>query len=252
MESGTKTINYGDLIAISFELTTKAGADTLAFTATTSLSDLFPYSTIDTGSGPARQTFYVLGTGIEFDDGTIGWFDNSIPAYMTNIVTFADGSDPDERGILFIPDANYVTDILSLVLSSIGSTDTFDIKIYEDPTGTPNLLQTITYDPTRVGSTSDIALITLKLTSDLNFNVGTEYGITVKATSGNTIGLMQYNFNTGNSHLKKSMTYSNWSLITRNNSTGAFTETDTIVPLIGFYAKEISVESGGSGINSFA
>jgi hypothetical protein len=252
MESGTKTINHGDLIAVSFELTSRAGADSVQFVSMNSITDLFPYATIDTGAGPAKSTTNQLQLGIEFDDGTLGWFDNNIIAYCGDTPSFNSGSTPDERGVMFTAEETFITESLYITLGSISSTDTFDIVIYEDPINVASILLTTTYNPVLIGNAASVLGTNIKLSSDFTFTKGVSYGIVIKPTSLNSISHLQYNFNTGNSNLKKCLMYSDWSLITRTNG-GSFSETDTIVPSIGFFAKEIVVASdGGSGICSFS
>jgi len=184
MTSGSKTIAWGDSVAVVIEFIAYAGADTIrpAYNATISASA--PYiATNSTGVSYLRdgQLPFVM---IEFDDGTIGYFtDLSLPILETS-VTFNSGSTPDEYAMIFqVPLACRVT----ALMASCGEFDageTGEIILYSDPLGTPvaERTESLGVDNTGQGSAaSTTAIIPLTTTYDLAAN--TNYAVAVRPTS---------------------------------------------------------------------
>lgn len=242
MESGTKTITHGDTVAIVFEMTVRAGADSLAIPYCT-VGDR-PYVTIDTGAGP------VIGQGagfvtVEFDDGTLGWLE--FGWYATNsavsgtAVAVGSSSTPDEYALIFqLPFRAQITAVLASI-GSLAATDDFELILYSDPLGTPTVVETITIDATYTALFSSSTPLIARFANVNLLNANTNYALAIRPTTTNTINVYYYDYGSGNEKLMKPTTLGrNWYLGTRSDQTGAFTATTYRLPLLGFYLNDIS------------
>lgn len=250
METGTKTITSGDEVAIVVEMTALGGADSLAVQAEALASLYYPYGTSDTGT-LTKSVSPKLSPGIRFDDGTIGWIEGIIPARLSS-VSLGTGTNPDEVGLYFVPPATMTTDTFFAVVGGVATTDTFELCVYEDPTGTPVEIIAIVFDPNKIASTAAASGgVCIHSPTEVTFLKDTPYVISVKPTSGNQLSVSRFDFNTGNSGLRVStMLGTSWAEGRRIDETGAFLLTDTRLPLIGFFVSEI--EAGGGGAFGFS
>lgn len=226
MDTGSKTLNDGDLVAIVFEFTVRGGADIVPNTILTvgdltnlSQSNSFPYNVYN----GTKQTSNIGCIGmIEFDDGTIGAL-NGVPymAYSTTSTLFSQTSTPDEYALGFSLPFKCAINGCTFTLGSIGTTDTFEAVFYSDPEGTPTVLQTKTIDPNLAYSTSSYGQYTIEF-DEQTIEANTWYAISIRPTSNNSIGLTTAEFLTANAK-NASELGSNSKLYTRSNQTGAFT-----------------------------
>ena len=245
METGTKTIAHGDLIAISIELTARAGADTISVIRNNGTAILFPYSTLDVGSGPAKSAVAPLVT-FEFDDGTVGWLDNMflLPGSGTGIgtnTTFASNSVPDERSLIFqLPFSTSISGVL-VHLANVTSTDNFEIILYSTPLGTPVAERTVSVDANIIVIDNASAIpYQVRFATPFTLAVNTKYAIAIRPTTTNSLSLREYEFGTNNEQLLRPTALGeNWYLGTRSDQTGAFSEVTTTLPSIGFYIDKL-------------
>lgn len=249
METGTKTVNHDDLLALSFEFTTRAGSDTLSFVVSNSTHN-FPYRTEDTGAGPTKPDAACPLFTIEFDDGTLGW---AFPLYLytTAGVTYASNSTPDEYALVFKMPVSCTMSRVQVAVGNIGSVDAFEVVIYSDPLGTPSADQTVTIDPNMVGSPFSTSMYSVNITP-YSLIKDTYYAIAVRPTTTNSIILARLNFGSGNSNLRGvTMLGTNWSSGSRTNQSGAFTEDTEKIPQINFYISELHDGAGGGSSHTF-
>jgi hypothetical protein len=245
METGSKTINHNDLIAISWEMTARAGADSLAFTVSNTIFN-FPYRTEDVGAGPVKADSQIPLFVIEFDDGTLGW---AFPTfvYTTAGISYSSSSTPDEYALVFRMPINCTMSCLQLSVGNIASTDDFEVIIYSDPLGTPVAEETIAYDPDWAPSPFSTQHININITP-FSLIKDTDYAIAVRPTTTNAIIIPRLNFGTGNAHLRRTtMLGTNWSMGSRSNQTGAFTQDTEKLPQFNFYVNQLHDGEGGGG-----
>lgn len=248
MESGSKTVNHGDLIAVSFEITSYGGADDMGIQAVPNFRNI-PYRTQDTGSGPIKQsgTSSIPLFTVEFDDGTMGWFMSGYAAAYSQ-QNVGNASTPDEYALIFKMPVSCEVNYVHIPVASIGATDTFDIVIYKDPITAPVVLQTISIDPNKVGSNISAGVLSIPI-SPLKVSANRFYAVSVKPTSAGIIIVIKYDFGGGNSYLRKATTLQeNWGLGTRTDGTGVFTYDEEKLMVIGF---EISKINSGVTIHVF-
>lgn len=246
METGSKTLNHGDLIAVSFELTAFGGADGISLHGAPNFKNL-PYRTQDTGAGPAKNaTNSIPLFTIEFDDGTMGWF---IGGYATFHSNLAMSQLSDEAALVFKMPVSCEVNYVHIPIGAILATDTFDIVIFKDPTTSPVVLQTISVNPNKLGSPTSTGTLSIPI-SPLKVSANRFYGIAVKSTSAGFISTSLYDFGGGNSYLRKAtILQENWGYGHRTaGSTGAFTYDEEKLFVVGF---EISKIHSGTVINVF-
>ncbi len=243
MESGTKDITHGDLVAVSFELTARGGADSVIVTRT-GTSAIMPYCTEDTGSGPVKRAALPLVT-VEFNDGTLGWFSNDSTVWSHAVSTaFGSSSTPDEYALVFRLPFPATAIGLYARLSGVAATDDFEAILYSDPLGTPVAQRTITQDAdlTGLGQSYERSITAYSLLA------ATDYAVAIRPTTANTLSLTQYDYGSAG-HLRGATTLgTNWYLGTRTNQTGAFTPNTNILPILG--VRLLAFDDGAGGGSS--
>lgn len=240
MSSGTKTLTHGQEIAFCIEMTARGGADSVVAQGWGS-NQLYPYRTADTGSGPAKASNSIVGLLIVFDDGSLGWIHGIVTYKPHSVATYNNGSTPDEYGLYIVPDNTLITEHIGLYLSAIATTDTFDVCIYSDPLGSPLLEDSFTVDPVKLGDNINHGIVNAPF-DEFRFKADTPYLISALPTSVNSIGLSRLEFAAAG-HRITSLIGTSWQQGTRSNGSGAFSLTNTLVPIIGIFAKEIKART---------
>jgi hypothetical protein len=247
MTSGTKTINHGDLVAIIIEMTVLGGADSISV-INSAVTTLVPYKTVDSGAGPVKSTSNSLPcVTIEFDDGTTGWFDSSW-VWLNTTRTYASTNNPDEYALIFSTPAKMeITDVV-VFMGSVSSTDDFEIILYSDPLVSPNAERTISVSAVKTSANNTNSYYWGKFSSAYVISANTKYAISVRPTTANPISISNFVYGAGNEKLlDPTVLGQNWYLGTRTNITGAFSETKSTIPSIGFWARKID---DGASINN--
>lgn len=150
--TGTKTIANGDLVAVCFQMTTRAGADSiLASYVPVAQASNRPVVTSFTGSTYAALTA-VPDVLITFSDGATGWISGSLIASSINTRTWNSSSGTKEYGQLYqLP---FPTKIYGVYGWQVLTADC-DVVLYSDPLGgSPVAEKTISFDLNTVGSAS--------------------------------------------------------------------------------------------------
>jgi hypothetical protein len=241
MSSGTKTVAHGDLIAVVFHATSRAGADTVTI-ARSSSSGGQPYCTLN-GSRTASPPIVT----IEFDDGTMGWFGMSSYVYLTeNSAAMNTASTPDEAALIFQVPVPCSAVGLVAKLANVANSDDFEMILYSDPLGTPVAQRTLAQDMDQAAGSVyyDRPFVTAYA-----LLANTDYAIAMRPTTANTLSYQRLNFGSGNSALRKPTPLgTNWYLATRSDQTGAFGSADTtILPLFGVWLTDFEDGTGGVG-----
>lgn len=240
MESGSKTIAHDDVIAVGMNMTARAGADAVAILRG-QLNNL-DYSIGLAGTKVTSTPLFL----IEFDDGTVGFFDPmGIPYVLESSAAFNSGSTPDEYGLSFrLP----WPVSLSGVYIRFGSSPAgdFEVIIYDDPFGTPSALVTLAQ------STTDLAAVAGNYfkpagTSYVNLSKDTDYVIALRPTTGSNVAFRRLNFGSGNGIVRlATMLGTHASQVTRTDQTGAFGSADTtLLPLFGLQLGQFDDGTGG-------
>lgn len=246
---GPISISHGDLIAVIVEMTVRGDSDSVAVGRINQTTSLRPYTTQDTGGGPTAFPNTPLCV-IEFDDGTFGYTGGAILCFR-NTETFNIDSTPDEYALIFeFPYTTYITEIEACL--SINSSDSdYEIVLYKDPLGTPEIIHTEVIDSSISGGTTVVGTVTnILLVNKILIGPGTTYGLSIKPTSITQddvhLKILEFEY----PQLKRqTMLGLNWSLGIRSDETGAFTEVPSKIPAIGFFVEDLNTP--GTDIHTF-
>lgn len=259
MNSGTATLSHGDLIAVVFDMTARAGVDSVLIASATARNSSHGVGLPNTNAfvAAAWQTGITIGAMrlpnviIVFDDGTLGWIDHTIPVSVavTTESGFATGTNPNERGMIFqVPWACKI-DALWATIGIVSATSDFTLKLYSDPTGTPTLVTSLAILAEQLGLTTGSNAQTLvmeALPSEVSLSANTDYMISVLATGAGNVNLSAATLgNTahratipGGTTLKKA---------TRNGSAGVFTAEN---PAVTMYEIGVRISQFHDGASS--
>lgn len=151
--TGTKTIADGDLVAVSIQMTARAGVDSiLAVTTGANINSGLHRPTLTSFTGAVYASVVGLpNIIIKFSDGAYGWFSGSDVATAQTVRTFNSGSSPNEYGQL------YKLPFPSKIYGVYGWGD-FDgdcnVILYSDPLGTPVAEKTVSLDLNTIAATT--------------------------------------------------------------------------------------------------
>lgn len=222
MESGSKTITHGQLIAVGLLCTARAGADSLTINRLSLPTWGFglPYGVAGTGSTKSAE---VAPFTIQFNDGSWGWIDGCPMLYNTNAtgvsLPFNSGSTPDEYCAAWQMNVPISIVALGQFLSAVATADTFEAILYSDPFGTPTPIVTFTPDPDQLFSGAQCRF-TLGTPETLAAN--TWYAFAIRPTSVNNISIIYQDMTTGFEVLKEIQPFSELAMAARTDQTGPF------------------------------
>lgn len=255
MTSGTKTLSHGDLIGLVADLTARNGADSVTW-ATISAAPNRPASNVYVsgawGTGPQNDLPLAY---ITFDDGTLGvLYSADHPVFaIAAAETFQDGTNPDERGLLFQVPWNCKAEGARFYCNSVGqSAKDYEFRIFADPLGTPSLLASVAIEGGQLNNQNNA--INILFPAKVDFTRNTDYCMVVKATTASTITLEA--FVLPDTNLRKFMSGGTaLAKVTRNNGSGAFTAES---PAVTIYNMKLLLKDfedaagGGSGGGQFS
>jgi len=185
MTTGSQVINHGDVFAVIVEVMAKGGTDSIRIQHSASIPHTVPYMTIDTGSGPAKQSQTANFT-IDFGNGVFGFFAEAhVAAIWPTATAFTSSSTPNEYGLAFTVPFRCTLDRLVQYIGDIDSGDTGDVCLYRDAySSSPSLMETIAVDPTNTGNVgSQAGHIELPLATKHIIDAGEDLAVTYVATS---------------------------------------------------------------------
>jgi len=238
MASGSKTVTYGDSIAIVFKLTAKGGADTVAVrSAMTTVVGFNTVCVTKEVSGPTYTGQVAIPCAvIQFDDGTFGTLDGGFVSSTGGIFTandFQASTTPfDEFGSIFTLDQEFGVDALGFMTAGFGnlSNSIFDLVLVSDPLGTPSVVEALSLSPKRM-QTSNARWFPAPLGQVRICPPGT-YFVGVRATGSATIRVYTFDVNAaGWLDLLDGGTA--WRLGKRVDGSGVYTEVATSRALCG-------------------
>lgn len=249
MDTGTKTMAHGDLIAIVANFTTRAGADSLSFRrfASQTQTMAFPYGSADTGTLAKATT--ALMAMIVFDDGTRGWIHGfTLPASSNTSISFHVSSALDEYCNIFTPTATMQISAIAQCVFNVVAGDTYEIILYEDPMGARTFLETVTPDPD-VNSSTNATSYDWQLITPVTLAAGVTYGVSARPLTVNPISFGHSTLNVTDNEVLKAM--NPWGMsakVVAATNLGAFAEVQTyFVPLFGVLVTGLDDGAGGGG-----
>lgn len=257
MNSGTKNITHGDLIAVVWDMTARGGADSVTVNTNNpgwqSLGGAIGLPNTNAFVSSAWQTTQTLGAGrtpnviIAFDDGTLGWIDNSFPFSASGTESFTATSSPDERGMMFQVPWDCKVDALWALVGITDADSDFTLKLYSTPTSSLSQLASVAVEARNLSIVSGQQMVTVPLATEVSLDAGVNYGVSVLATGSTNTRLSAFTLGdtahrviyTGGTTLSK---------ITREDSTGDFAAEGTAVTIYYMGTRISQIDDGaGSG-----
>ena len=183
--SATRTVTYGEWVAVVLEFQSFAGADVFNVQnhfLNSSAQNLNSGVCVAYIGAPAwAQQTQIPNIVFEFDDGTFGTFDEmAFPASVINTHTFATGSTPDEVALRFTVPFKCKVDGAWISASIVAAGRSFDVVLYE---GTTARL-TASPDPEYANSTTGKTWF-LSFGAEYELAAGTVYYLAFKPTTAN-------------------------------------------------------------------
>lgn len=250
MSNGTKTIAHGDLIAVVIEMTEWVTGDTVRPKYVNGTS-LFPYITIDTGSGPAKTSGAPFVT-IESDDGTLITLGSGLGVFSELHTSFSSSSSPDEYALVFQVPFTCQIDQLGGMVSEIDTTEDGELILYSDPLGTPTVMTSgtakATIDPDlQSGGAAAATLIQTHQIPVTTLTANTSYAVAYRPTSTAVRSLMMHTLPVATARAMQHFG-TTASRYDRENNTGAFTnQSTTVFPALAIHVCAVDTGSAGGG-----
>lgn len=256
LNSGSASLTHGDLIAVVWDMTNRAGADSVAITNAQRLESnangSFPVDNHYTGA--AWETTATNGAGnrfpivaIVFDDATLGWIDCAPPFSSLATETFTDASNPDERGMMFTCPFDCKADAFWMLGGAADANADWTYKLYSDPTGTPTLVTSKTQIGENFGVGASVGYCTATLATPVTLTRGTVYGVTLRATGSTNSKLNAITLGAA-AHQAAYTFGTTLAKISRQNDTGAFTAESPALTNYSIGLRISSIDDGtGSG-----
>lgn len=197
LDTGSKTINNGDLIAVVFDVTL-AGADVASLTT---------FQSNDNNYWPQSNTYSagVWGTTsgipvicmIEADDGTKVIIEGVPPVSANTQEQFSASTNPKERGsVIRVPWACKVSGYKINGLYITDANSDFKVSLYSDPFGTPALVtgSQVTVLAETAGRATQWGNYIIPLPAELTLAKDTDYALVVEATGTTNVRMLAPTF----------------------------------------------------------
>lgn len=234
--SGSKTVNFGDKVAIGAVFTNRAGADAVSldrFSFSNGGDAGFPYSVIASTRGNDPVV-----CALKADDGTWCYILQCNPLYNvavgpTATATFGSGSNPNEYGGAITFGEARTIYALTMEPTSLGSADSFDISAWSGSLASPSLITSKSFTGSNQAVSDGFCQLILPTPYDLD--AGDLIIISIKATSVNALGVTYFDLGSANADLKEMQVFASAKFVSRNG--GAFSEVQT------YYLPDIQVTS---------
>ncbi len=254
-DSGTVSLSHGDEICFVFDMTGRAGADSLSLTVISGstpgygLTGVFKpmASTNVSGSWAGVSLPFIILT---FSDGTVGFVDGYPSPASAASLSWSDATNPDERGTVFQVPFDTKVDALWAAWRTLDANSDGTLTLYSDPFGSPTVLATRSLVSEVGAATNSQGMGTLMLTSPISLSANTDYCVALRATGSSTLR---------NEHLvlqdaifrEQFPAGTTLQGVTRNNGSGAFGSAST-TQFTSLGVRIYEVPSGGSGASGFS
>lgn len=244
MNTGTKTLSHGDLIAVVFDMTARNGTDSLTIGGMSNAAVVWPTTKFFTTSWGADSATFPNCT-IVFNDGTRGWIQGGFPASTGSLEAYSDASNPDERGLVFQVPWDCKAEGFWATIQCADVTSDFDFNLYSSPMTTPTVMQTVSVLAEHFPKFNSYRFFQVFF-PQINLTRNTDYWLTVKATGAGLVTLRSITLNdandrklfSGGTTLRKG---------TRNDGTGAAAETTTVLYKMGLLISSFEDTAGAGG-----
>lgn len=238
MTTGSKTITYGDRIAILAEMTARGGTDFTSWRSVSNTPDAFSNIVINTSYGIAGVNHAKSSSGLvtilEFDDGTKGVIEWYVPwinpisssASQYPSTAYSSSSSPNEYGGRFQPRSTMLIDGFAFETISFSAVDDFGtLTFYENADGTPNAVEERAVSG--IGSHNQGTLY-IDFPAPRTLEAGKWYAITLRATGTGTMRVEYWTTTNSTYEFIKQFNpwFSDMDGISRTGGTGNFSVTE--------------------------
>lgn len=246
--SGSSTISHGDLIAVVWDMTARAGADSIVISHGGNGGSGLPNNNLFTAAAWRTTQGRLPNVVITSDDGTLITIDDTIPFVTAAVETYADATNPDERGLLFQVPWDCKISALRGLLGITDNASDYTITVYSDPLGTPASVASVTVLADRGAVAAGDRQQRFPLAAEVSLTANTDYVIAVRANGTTNTRLASITLmdqahralQPGGTTVKKA---------TRNNGSGAFTAeaTPTTMYFLSVEISSVNATGGASG-----
>lgn len=182
-----RTVNSGDILAVVFEFQAFAGADIFRLaTANVHEFNFGPFSALQAPTWTAQN----LPSNVLFtcSDTSIGCFFGAPPRISHPSISYSNASSPDEYGIRFTAPVGMMVEGISWYGLANSFTADFELVLYQNTT----VLATIPISGVQSRSLSNNRFSDLKFASKQTLVKDTQYIISIKPTTANTVNALFY------------------------------------------------------------
>lgn len=244
-----RSVTEGDLLACVVEFQTFTTGDTVAVSITSKANIggayNYPYNTVKLGGSWTKQSAVQPIVALKYDDGSYA-YTGALPASAINVIGWASGSTPDERGLIFqMPFKCRVCGAFCRAILS-GAGGTMDLVLYDSDGSTPLITYSIDRDIQE--AITSYRWRTFKFATTAILTVNTNYRLVLKPTSAvaNSVGLADFEVNAA-AILNAVPGGQSWHYTERTDA-GAWTQTTTKQPMMGLLIDRLDDGVGGGSI----
>lgn len=251
--TGTKTMAHGDLVAVVAKLVTVGASPASNVTfARSAIGDFsgssagFPSTVaLTTGSWVSNGASQLIALLVA-SDGTYGTIEGNGMIGQTTTATFNDSSGTDEYGNIFQVPFDIAASGIVFNGGLAGATSDFQYDLYSTPLGTPASMLggAVAVPAESAGSGSSDTGFSYMFPSAISLTKDTDYCVAIKATGAGNVTLYGQTLPAAaaRSLLPGGTTTFGAS---RNNGSGAFSTSSTIIRAIGIRVGDIVIPTGG-------
>jgi hypothetical protein len=194
--TGSKTIANGDLVAVSMQMTVKAGSDSVNVSATNmQISSMQPTLSTITFTSSYSNTLAVPNCVLVASDGTRGYIFGGFIASSLTSQSWSNTSAKVEYGnILRFP---FPTRAYGIIGGGNLAVDT-NLILYGTPLGTPSALATIAAKAVQVGQQASTNDFRSMFASPVDLSANTDYGIIAAPQSASNTTMIYKSYNDAN------------------------------------------------------
>ena len=251
MTSGAgATVTDGDLISIVWDMTGRAGSDSVLIENYRTSGSALPF--VNTHNATIWSTTASKGAGcalITFSDSSIGYIEYTAPAVSTGVTSMTSSGTNEYGVIINVPWACTVNTLFARIQLQTASTSDCKVHLYSDPLGaTPVQEQTYTIDFDAYNqATANQILYRLPIPAT-NLTANTDYAVVVEGTSTGVIYIPQMVL--ADAAIRAVLPCgTNYAKVSRSGGSGAFSEegAGTTMYYMGVGISKFDDGAGGGG-----
>ena len=246
--AGTITLSHGDEVCFVYEMTTRAGTDSITPTGSYSKVAQYPAVITNVSGSPAGLSSVGAAVIVTFSDGTLGTILGNFLPGQSAALTWADATNPDEVGGGFRFDSACTIDAVAFPLRLVDATSDAQFDIVSDYLGTPTSLigGPIALTAENLSVAASEVMVFYEFASDVSMAAATDYVVALKATGAGNIRFTQLTLADAAHRIFVGPGGTTMFSTTRNGGSGAYGAADTT--LLNPFSVRISGFAAGGGL----